>query len=55
MKRNTKIILGVLAVGVTATAGYFIYKRMKKKKPNASKAELRERVIDKHALKRKLK
>jgi len=32
MKRNTKIILGVLAVGVTATAGYFIYKRMKKKK-----------------------
>ena len=30
-------------------------KRMKKKKPNASKAELRERVIDKHALKRKLK
>ena len=32
MKKNTKIILGIVAVGITATAGYFIYKRIKKKR-----------------------
>ena len=32
MEKRTKIILSILAVGVTATVGWFIYKRIKKKK-----------------------
>ena len=32
MKKTTKIVISVLAIGMTATAGYFLYKRFKRKK-----------------------